>query len=728
MQPRGALRIVVLLFVGLAIGFARIVPPLEGFDALEYFGYAAYLHQERQLPEISEAMVERSYELVVQPPLYFAAIALITAPFPMAEAWDFAQASDNPYHERGLSPRQTITLPDAPPAALLTLHVARLVSLLGGVVTLLASYGLIRIIVPNAPWLAVAVAAVVGFNAQFLFISVAITNDAWVPAVSTVTLWLIARTVRQPQPSRRAWLLIGVAAGCAALTKYSAILIAIPALYLLLPYWRRVGWRAFLATSGWMILAALLVAGFWFGRNWLLYGSLVPFEQMAQVLPTMRRPVPMALDQLIATIPWLFTSYWGVFVSTLAPAPYLAVTKVLLWIGALGLMIGQIRQRWQPAPAAQFALGFALLWFLTIFAGVLYWTRTIMFGEQGRLLHAAAPALALLLIVGCAAYFPRRWQKGVALALVVGSFGLALWPLPTLIRAYSLPTPLPTPVPYQRPVEATFAPGMRLLGVDFPAGAALAPGETLPLTFYFSTEQSIEGQYTFFLHLADAQNNLIAQVDAVPRHGQHTTGQWQPGVIFADDYTLAIPATVSETLATLSIGFYEYRAPDERQLVQDAAGNELGDRLILGPVRITQAEAAPAALAANPRARWVNGIELVEVEIEQQHATGYPTQLGIQWQSTQVIQQEYTIFLQLLAANNEVLAQIDQPPRGGDLPTSTWRAGEHISDTVTLPPVADATAQWQRLIIGLYDNSGQRLLLAEPLMNQDAFVLQENDH
>lgn len=717
-----------ILFVGLAIGFARIVPPLEGFDALEYFGYAAYLHQERQLPAISEEMVERSYELVVQPPLYFAAIALITAPLPMADAWEFAQASDNPYHERGLTTRQTITLPDAPPAALLTLHVARLVSLLGGVVTLLASYGLFRSLLPNAPWLAVATAAMVGFNAQFLFISVAITNDAWVPAISTVTLWLLARATRQPNPTRRDWLLIGLAAGCAALTKYSALLIALPALYLLLPYWHRVGWRTFLSACGWMIVAALLVAGFWFGRNWMLYGSLVPFEQMAQVLPTMRRPAPMSLNQLLATIPWLFTSYWGVFVSTLAPAPYLTVTKWLMGIAAIGLVIGQIRQRGQPQRSEQFAIGFALLWFVTIFGGVLHWTRTIMFGEQGRLLHAASPALALLLILGCAAYFPRRWQNGVALALVVGSFGLALWPLPTLIRAYSLPAPLPTPVPYQRPVEATFAPGMRLLGVDFPAGAALAPGETLPLTFYFSTEQPIEGQYTFFLHLADANNELIAQIDAVPRHGQHTTGQWQPGAIFSDDYTLTIPATVSETLATLSIGFYDYRTPDERQLVYDAAGNELGDRLILGPVRITQAEAAPAALAANPRARWVNGIELAEVEIEQQYATGYPTQLGIQWQSTQVIQQEYTIFLQLLAANNEVLAQIDQPPRGGALPTSTWRAGERISDTLTLPPVADTTAQWQRLIIGLYDNSGQRLLLAEPLMNQDAFVLQENDH
>lgn len=727
MRPRVALWLVVLLFVGQALGFARFIPPLEGFDALEHFGYAAYLHQEGQLPVISEELVDYSYELIVQPPLYFTAIALLTAPLPMAEAWTFAQASDNPYHERGLTTRQTITLPDTPLQAWLILEVARLVSLLGSIVTILASYGLVRALLPNAPWLAVAVAAIVGFNAQFLFTAVTITNDAWVPALSTTTLWLIARTVQQPQPTWRAWLLIGATAGCAALTKYSTGLIALPALYLLLPYWRRAGWRAFLAACGWMILAALLVAGFWFGRNWLLYDSLVPFDRMAEVLPTMRRPAPMSLEQLIATIPWLFTSYWGVFVSTLAPAPYLAVTKWLLWIGALGLVIGLIRQRWQPARAEQFALFFALIWFLAIFAGVLHWTRTIMFGEQGRLLHAAAPALALLLVLGYAAYFPRHWQTQIALFLAVGSFGLALWPLPTLIRAYSPPVPLPAPVTYDRTIEAQFAPGMHLMGVDFPAGAAVAPGETLPLTFYFSTEHAIAGQYTFFLHLADANNELIAQVDAVPRQGQHTTGQWQPGAIFTDEYTLTIPPTADETLATLSVGFYDYRSPDERQLVYDSAGNELGDRLILGAVRITRAVAEPTQLITTPVARWVNGIELAEITIEQQYATGYPTQLGIQWQSTHIIHQDYTVFLQLLAENNEVLAQIDQPPRGGALPTSTWRAGERISDTLTLPAITESTAQWQRLIIGLYDNRGQRLLLAEPLANQDAFVLQENE-
>ncbi|HMN27446.1 MAG TPA: glycosyltransferase family 39 protein, partial [Caldilineaceae bacterium] len=232
MQPRRGMVAVAGLYLAAALAYAVVAPPLEGFDALAYFKYAGYLHRTHQLPVVTTEMVEESYEAVVQPPLYFAAVALATAALPMQQTVAYAQASDNPYHDKSLSLRQTITLPTMARDVRTTFWVARLVSILGGLVTVLGAYALVRTLLPDSPWLAVAVAAITGLNPQFLFTSVTITNDAWVPAVSVVTLWLLARATTRPKTRAQDWLLAGCCAGLAALTKYSCLLLALPALVL----------------------------------------------------------------------------------------------------------------------------------------------------------------------------------------------------------------------------------------------------------------------------------------------------------------------------------------------------------------------------------------------------------------------------------------------------------------------------------------------------------------
>ncbi|RIK38838.1 MAG: hypothetical protein DCC55_19910, partial [Chloroflexi bacterium] len=330
---------VLFVFLLLAFVYALIVPPLEGFDALAHFKYAAFLHQEQRLPMLEPEIVDYSYELVTQPPLYFAAIALATAPLPMDQALLFAQESDSPYHEKGLSLRQTITLPKVAGGVVATLWVARLVSLLGGVVTVVGAYALVRTLLPGEPWLAVATAALTGLNPQFLFTSVTVTNDAWTPAVGVVTLWLLARATVRDKVTWYDWALVGLCAGLAALTKYSSLLIGAPGLLLFWRYVRHTGWRAGLLALLWMAGAGVLVAGWWYLRNWSLYGSPVPFAQMAVALPTMQRPQPMPLSQVIETIPWLFSSYWGVFVSIITPPAYLNTTTWLMLIAIAGLLL-----------------------------------------------------------------------------------------------------------------------------------------------------------------------------------------------------------------------------------------------------------------------------------------------------------------------------------------------------------------------------------------------------
>ena len=723
MQARHAMIAVALVYLALGFLYARIVPPLKGFDARAHFRYAAYLHETRRLPHLTPETVDISYELITQPPLYFAAIALATAPLPMPAARAYSWESENPYHEMGLSLRQSMTLPTMPAGVAATLWAARLVSLAGGLVTVLGAYALVRLLWPDAPWVALATAAVTGFNPQFLFTSVTVTNDAWTPAVSVLTLWLLARTVRHPTPGWRDWLLVGVAAGFAALTKYSCLLIAAPALWLLWPYVRRAGWRPAGQALAIMIAGALLVSGFWYLRNLTLYGSPIPLEQMAVALPTMQRAIPKSWPEVVETIPWLFTSYWGVFVSIIAPPAYLNTVTWLMLIAAGGLLVAWLAASVQRAPAhpARFALLFALVWFGVVFAGVLHWTRTIEFGEQGRLLHAAAPAFALLMVTGWLAWLPARLRPWLAMAIPFLFVGVALWPLPTLARAYALPEPMAPSIDVDRAIDATFAGGMRLIGADLPAGAALTPGQRLPVTLWFTTNQAITENYTLFIHLAGPQDELLYQFDGVPDRSRHPTRQWQPGVAFADRHTLAAAPVLTDTLATLSVGFYDHRDPAARQPVYDAGGAPLGDRLIIGPVRILATATEPPPVQDAPLARWADDLQLLAAEV-MRDANGAPTAVQLAWQATETVQTDYTLFVQALDADNRVVAQIDRAPQAGVAPTSTWRKGDIFAGVYALESPATG---WRRLILGLYDPTGTRLPLASPTPGQDFLVLLE---
>jgi hypothetical protein len=55
------------------------------------------------------------------------------------------------------------------------------------------------------------------------------------------------------------------------------------------------------------------------------------------------------------------------------------------------------------------------------------------------------------------------------------------------------------------------------------------------------------------------------------------------------------------------------------------------------------------------------------------------------------------------------MAQKDQPPAGGQYPTSLWDTGEIIVDEIQLP-VSDVSSGRYTPVVGLYDfSTGQRL-------------------
>ncbi|MFN2200747.1 MAG: hypothetical protein ACK2UO_06045 [Caldilineaceae bacterium] len=84
--------------------------------------------------------------------------------------------------------------------------------------------------------------------------------------------------------------------------------------------------------------------------------------------------------------------------------------------------------------------------------------------------------------------------------------------------------------------------------------------------------------------------------------------------------------------------------------------------------------------------------------------------LELYWESLQPVDENYQVFVHLLNANSEKVAQRDGQPVQWMRPTSTWQPGERITDRygIALPP--DLPGGEYTISVGLYDPvSGQRL-------------------
>lgn len=713
-----SLLVVVALYLLLAGIYLASVPALAGYDSVGHQNYVNYFRKFQRLPLIDRESVNFSYETAVQPPLYYLAAAVASWGIPYENADLYTNLSRNPYYS-GLSQRWSIDLPNAPASFWQSILVARLASLGGGLIAVIATWLWVNALKPGDPWFAAAVASLVGFNSLFLFLSTTITNDAWSVAGAVVPMALIACTVKAPNPSLVRWFVVGCGCGLATLTKYSALLVVFVAVALFCLEYRRVGLRRLIYTILAISAGGMVTAGFWYFRNVALYNELVPIGRASEIIPTLQLATPLNFDQMMEKLPWLYSIYWGVYLAIYPPQAFYQFWQyftLLAWFGvAISLLKRESRQQWLSL------IGYCLLWVAPVFAGVIHWMRTVAYADHARFAMPASPAIAMLILIGWQQLVPPRWRKPLNMTFI-GLFALiALWPIPTLLEKFAIPTAVDAAIQPAEPIQSTFLDEVSVVGVTFPAGKTLLPNQTLPIELFFKAEKVIPADYTLFLHLSDETDQLLYQFDGVPDQGRHPTRQWRVGETFVDHYLLASAPPTQDLLATLSLGFYPRNLTGQRLAAYQPDGTLIGDRLILGKVRVlaTLPEIQPMTTPA--LATWKNGIHLLS------HSSKSDTKnslyhIATVWQTTQPLQTDYKLFLQLLK-DEQLVAQVDQFPAGEQLPPSTWLVNERIAG---LYEIAIPQAGWDKLIVGFYDEqSGRRVRLAEANAPADFFILQQ---
>ena len=704
-------------YLSLALAYSLVNPLFESPDEALNYANVRFMVEERRLPVLEPGEPTKAHH----PPLYYALGALLTFwvpnehfeavverinPFWAYRLWEPGVDNKSLYlHDPRLEgfPYQDVAL---------GVHLLRWLSLLMGVGTVLCVYGTARELFPRRRALALGAATLVAFNPMFLFITTSVHDDALANLVAAATLYATVRFLIRGPTARRAAAL-GLLVGLGFLTKLTCLLV-VPTVGLAL-LWRpltnrgRGVWREAVRLGGIVLGLALLVGGWWFVRNMLVYGEPTSMARQSEAWG-MRKNAPDFLAA-VRELGFLHDSLWGVFGYGQIPMPHwvyiLARLMGLLAVGGLALFWTRRRSGripWEHLPSVLLILlSGPLVAFLANFARMTISDTA----DFGRYLFVTLAVLAPLYALGLSEWVPAGRWAWLTFALALAMLALAVYGLVGVLSpAYASPPCYASPeeVAPQHPVDATYPGLTRLLGYDITPDT-LYPGDVLEVTLYWQVLGETEQDYVFFLQVFGREGDKIGERDTHPGLGRHSTSRWQPGEVIADTVPVPLAAdALAPAALRLDLGLY---APDGPRLTT-ADGRYT---ISLGPVRLAARE--PVVSTGTVLAhRLGEGVRLVAWDPEWD-GTAQPGQMlrfTLYWACDAPPGQPLSVFVHLVGEERQPLAQGDGPPLSGDYPTDLWAAGEVIADGRAVPLPADLPPGRYTLLVGLYNlQTGERL-------------------
>ncbi len=188
------------------------------------------------------------------------------------------------------------------------------------------------------------------------------------------------------------------------------------------------------------------------------------------------------------------------------------------------------------------------------------------------------------------------------------------------------------------------------------------------------------------------------------------TPWWQPGEIVGERFELPVPWRIEAGAQSLRVGV---RLLNEGRDLTLQNGEAL-DTLTV--VNIQPASWTPSARTLDKALGNLRGeIVLRGARVNGRRAPmrhplaiepGRALRVALQWASLRPIDENYTVFVQLLDSGLQVRAQHDMTPLGGSSPTwlwfPRWRRGTRIVDTHVLNVPADLPPGQYPLVVGMY--------------------------
>ena len=690
-QARLSLWVLVALFVLLGAAYSVVVPLFEAPDEVWHFAFVQYLARHGALPVVSTEEDAIWLRESGQPPLYYWPASLIAAALDTPELPSFVRFNvAHPAVTAGSlsrAPNVFIHTPhEAFPyrGAVLAAHLVRLYSVLWGGGTIVAMYLYAREVLPGRPILALASAAVAAFNPSLVFISSVVNNDASAVCLSTLVLWMSVRVVRGCS-RRYEPLALGACLGLAALSKVSALGLLAPVALALGLAWlsdRNTGvlyWRG-LAIGG----VAVTVAGWWFGRNLLLYGDLLGWSAWVEA----GGPQPIGWLEVVRQLGRVGTRFWSPY-DDLFP-------RWAFW--AIGAAVGLAVLGWLAylvAPGARRrAAGWSLCveglvlggtWLVVLFGGLVRYMMIIP-ADQGRLLFPAIGPVALFLVVGWRLALPARWGRVFSSIAVAALLLLSAWSVRAIVLRFPSPLGAP-PASALTSLEGDLGPGLSLLGADVDLDT-VGSGDEIQVTLYWAAQSGARADLRAIVRLQADDGRTVAQRDREVAIETYPPDLWQPGDVVRDPYYLSV-AGRGPAMCRIAV---EVRSG---QTVLGCVTSPLAVRLLGEPVSM---EAIQQRVSYDLDRR----ASLIGYSMAAGEAVSSDVSITLYWQAVAEMSEDYHVFVHVLDATGQRIGQDDGPPLGGAYGTSHWQPGETVADLGRVALDGGALPAGASLRVGLY--------------------------
>ncbi|CAG0934594.1 hypothetical protein TFLX_03568 [Thermoflexales bacterium] len=699
----GAVTIVAVYFV-LALAYSVFNPLFEAPDEWLHYQFIRYLAEKRALPvQAADAPTEFH-----QPPLYYALGAVTSAWLPVDDYVPrlnvFWRYDGQPPVEDNKNLYLHTSVEDFPyRGTALTMHVLRVFSVFLGVLTLLLAYRLARAVFAARPWLSLGTLAITAYNPQFLFSTSSVNNDVLVTLWGTAIVWWSVRVVQRGL-TWRSVVAGGLLCGAALLTKLSAgALLGIVALAVwLAPPGRVRRVPALLSLAS----ITLFLTAWWLVRNMQLYGDWSGLDTMLQAWSA---STTSALPPFSAQLWNLWRSYWTEF-----GYGQITLPMWIYWLISLACLAGVIglvrwwcfsrRGLFQPDRKVAAILSGAPL--LLVIASVVFGVQNPS-GMHGRFLLPASAAASLLLMIGWRSWrrpfeagLDQCWSGGAVVSMLV----LAVYALFGVLRpAYAAPTLL-TRVAVQHsttPAKIRFGETATLLGYRLEP-ARVTSGESISVVLCWEALQPTATDYYAFVHVLGEANTKIAERRTYTGLGHYPSTQWSVGEVFCDHIPLAIAADAPSGVYAVEVGLVD---PDTQARLPavDPVGSEINP-IILDRLKV-RSPLTPIVPVALPEPIDFGGqIRLLATTVEPHDVSaGQPVTATLYWQAARVPDKDYTVFMQLLDARGQQVANADSMPQANHYPASFWDVNEIVPDAHRLDLPPDLPPGEYRIAVGWYD-------------------------
>ncbi|UCG23813.1 MAG: glycosyltransferase family 39 protein [Chloroflexota bacterium] len=260
-------------------------------------------------------------------------------------------------------------------------------------------------------------------------------------------------------------------------------------------------------------------------------------------------------------------------------------------------------------------------------------------------------------------------------------------------------------------LSADFGGAIELLGYDTPA-VEVRPGHSLSFNVWWCAKRQPEADYRLRFRLIDDNGQVVGESIGPLVREDHPSSHWQEDELLIGKPQVTVPGGVEAGLYDLELSVIQPDSDDPLRI-----GWPLGKQgLSLGSVEVvpwpmeSDLPAISSPLQADfgqPPIIEFHGYELTGDELPAGDSLG----LTLVWRSLAGdLRSSYKVFVHLVDDEGEIVAQSDNEPVGGFRPTTSWRAGEVLSDDHSLNIPAEIGPGKYTLWAGLYDpETSQRL-------------------